>query len=266
MRDRRPVDDLAALLGRCSAVAAFTGAGISTESGIPDFRSPGGVWTRYDPRDFTFSKYVGSRDVRLRAWAMRREFWATEPRPNAAHLALARLEAAGRSIGVVTQNIDGLHQAAGSATVAELHGTSREVMCIGAAPRVGTPDGCGFRASTRWAFDQIDGGEGDPACPSCSGLVKSATVSFGQNLFPGALEAAVDLLARADLVLAIGSSLQVHPAAGLPAAAARRGVPLVILNDEPTPLDVLATLVVRGRAGAVLPPAVDGVLAGRPVA
>jgi NAD-dependent deacetylase len=254
---------LADLLAPARAVVAFTGAGISTESGIPDFRSPGGVWTRYDPRDFTFAKYVRSPEVRTRAWSMRREFWAQDPQPNAAHLALARLERAGRALGVVTQNIDGLHQAAGSRRVIELHGTSREVMCIGAAPRTGTPDGCGFRAPTAWAFSCVDAGQDDPGCPDCGGLVKSATVSFGQNLFPGILEAAADLLARADLVLAVGSSLQVHPAAGLPAAAARAGVPLVICNDEETPLDGLAALVLRGRVGATLPPAVDAALSVR---
>jgi NAD-dependent deacetylase len=253
--------DLAALLAAHSAVVAFTGAGISTESGIPDFRSPGGVWTRYDPRDFTFSKYVASADVRTRAWAMRREFWAADPQPNAAHRALVRLEEAGRLRAVVTQNIDGLHQAAGSRTVVELHGTSREVQCIGAAPRLGTPDGCGFRAGTDWAFDALDTGVADPCCPTCGGIMKSATVSFGQNLFPGVLDAAVELVAGADLVVAVGSSLQVYPAAGLPESAARAGMPLVIVNDEPTPLDDAATLVVRGRAGIVLPPAVDAVLA-----
>jgi NAD-dependent deacetylase len=252
---------LADLLRGSRAVVAFTGAGISTESGIPDFRSPGGVWTRYDPRDFTFAKYVGSAEVRRRSWTMRREFWAADPQPNPAHRALARLEDAGRLLGVVTQNIDGLHQAAGSRRVVELHGTSREVMCIGAAPRAGTPAGCGFTAPTWWAFDAIDAGAEDPPCPRCGGLVKSATVSFGQNLFPGVLEDAAALVAGADLVLAIGSSLQVQPAAGLPALAARAGTPLVILNDEPTPLDGLATAVVRGRAGGVLPPAVEAALA-----
>ncbi len=247
----------ARLLSGAARCAGFTGAGISTESGIPDFRSPGGVWTRYDPRDFTFSKYVRSPEVRERAWAMRREFWQGDPQPNPAHRALARLELAGRLAGVVTQNIDGLHEAAGSQRVVELHGTSREVMCIGVAPRAGTPAGCGFRAPTAWAFARCDAGERDPACPDCGGIVKSATVSFGQNLFPGSLEEAEALVASADLLVAVGSSLQVHPAAGLPVLAVRAGARLVICNDEPTPLDDLATLVVRGRAGTVLPAAAD---------
>jgi NAD-dependent protein deacetylase/lipoamidase len=257
------VADLVSLLADASRVVAFTGAGVSTESGIPDFRSPGGIWSRFDPRDFTFSRYVDSADVRARAWQMRREFFENPVEPNAAHRALARLEAAGRSLGVVTQNIDGLHQAAGSKRVVELHGTAREVMCIGAAPVNGTPDGCGFSAPYTWAHERIDSGEVDPACPDCGGLVKSSTVSFEQVLFPGVVEEAYDLVAEADVLIAAGSSLQVYPAAGLPEAAVAHGARLVIVNIEPTPLDDLATLVVHERAGEVLGPAVEEVL-GRP--
>jgi NAD-dependent deacetylase len=191
---------------------------------------------------------------------MRREFWDADPQPNAAHHAVARLQDAGRVVGVITQNIDGLHQAAGSRVVVELHGTSRDVMCVGHAPRLGTPDGCGFRSDHRWAFERVDAGEADPACPACGGIVKSATVSFGQNLFPGVLERAEAMIATADLVLAVGSSLQVYPAAGLPAAAASAGTRLAIVNDEPTPLDHLGVVVVRGRAGEMVPPAVDAVV------
>ncbi len=251
---------LSSLIRRSERIVAFTGAGISTESGVPDFRSPGGVWTRYDPRDFTFERYVASADVRANSWAMRREFLGTVPAPNAAHLALARLHEAGRSLGVVTQNIDGLHQLAGSPNVVEIHGTAREVMCIGAAPVSGIPAGCGFRAPHTWAFDLVDAGDPDPSCPDCGGLVKSATVSFRQVLFPGVLEAAAALVERADLVLAIGSSLQVYPAAVLPEHAVQAGATLAIVNDEPTPLDSLADVVVRGRAGEVLPAAVDEAL------
>lgn len=242
-------------LADARAGVAFTGAGISTESGIPDFRSRDGLWTRYRPRDFSFSRYVASPEVRARAWRHRRELWSRPPRPNPGHLALADLERAGRLAGVVTQNVDGLHQAAGSRRVVELHGSSRFVICIGTRPRAGTPAGCGFRAGNDWAFTRLEAGEPDPACPDCGGLVKSAVVSFGQNLFPGVLDEAVGLVRSADLVVAVGSSLRVRPAAGLPAAAARAGVPLVILNDEPTPLDDVADLVVRGRAGRVLPAA-----------
>ncbi|HLN78061.1 MAG TPA: Sir2 family NAD-dependent protein deacetylase [Nocardioidaceae bacterium] len=255
-----PVEQLAGLLTASRRVTAFTGAGVSTESGIPDFRSPGGVWTRYDPRDFTFDRYVESAEVRASSWAMRQEFFARAVRPNPAHRAIARIEAAGRGHGVVTQNIDGLHQLAGSTNVVEIHGTAREVMCIGHAPRHGTPDGCGFTAPYTWAFEQLAAGDPDPSCPRCGGLVKSSTVSFGQVLFPGVVERATMLATTADLMLAVGSSLQVWPAADLPVWATRAGVPLVIVNDEPTPLDDLATVVVRGRAGEVLPAAVDSVL------
>lgn len=254
------IAELTDLLTRPGSTVAFTGAGVSTESGIPDFRSPGGVWSRYDPRDFTFDRYVSSADVRRNSWAMRREFWAARPEPNAAHRALAELEAAGRLVGVITQNIDGLHQAAGSQTVIELHGTARDVMCIGARPRGGVPSGCGFRAPTTWAFDRIDAGDDDPACPECGGIVKSATVSFGQALFPGTVEGALDLTQTADTFLTVGSSLQVYPAAGLPRAAKDAGASLAIVNDEPTPFDAIADVVVRGRAGAVLPQAVEAAL------
>lgn len=251
--------NLSDLLRASSRTVAFTGAGVSTESGIPDFRSPGGVWTRYDPRDFTFGRYVASREVRANSWAMRRELFASAPAPNAAHRALARLEGA-RSVGVITQNIDGLHQAAGSSRVVEIHGTAQEVMCIGSAPSGGTPGGCGFREALTWALERVDGGDPDPGCPECGGLVKSATVSFEQVLFPGVVAAAQALVEQADLVLAVGSSLQVYPAADLPLIGVRSGAALAIVNDERTPLDDLADVVVRGRAGKVLPEAVDAAL------
>lgn len=254
-----PSRQLAALFAAHARVVAFTGAGVSTASGIPDFRSPVGVWTRYDPRDFTFAKYVADPAVRRRAWDMRREFWASEPLPNPAHTALARLEDAGRLLGVVTQNIDGLHQAAGSRRVVELHGTSRTVMCLGRSPRVGTPDGCGWTGPTQWAFEAVDMGVEDPRCPDCGGIVKSATVSFGQNLSVEVFEEAETLATSADLLVAIGSSLQVYPAAAIPLVARDAGATLVILNDEPTPLDDDADHVVRGRADEILPVAVAAV-------
>jgi NAD-dependent deacetylase len=252
--------DLTSFLRQHDSVMVFSGAGISTESGIPDFRSPGGVWTRYDPRDFTFDRFAQSPEVRARSWAMRREFFATGAAPNAAHVAVARLESAGRGPGVVTQNIDGLHQAAGSTDVVEIHGTAREVMCIGAAPRHGVPDGCGFRVDTSWAFDQVDQGTPDPMCPRCGGLVKSATVSFGQAMDEDAMTAASDMIGRSDAVLVIGSSLQVYPAAAVPRTAVERGLALAIVNAEPTPLDDLADLVVHGQAGQIVGTAVADVL------
>jgi NAD-dependent deacetylase len=252
--------ELGELLAQARSIVGFTGAGVSTESGIPDFRSPGGVWTRYDPRTFEFDRYVTDPDVRVLSWQMRTEFFAVPFTPNPAHVAFARLEQAGRSPGVITQNIDGLHQDAGSRTVVELHGTARRVMCLGHAPVDGVPDGCGWSAPHTWAFERLDGGEPDPQCPECGGLVKSATVSFGQQLFPGVVEAAADLVASADLMVVVGSSLQVYPAAALPMHAVDAGARLVIVNDEPTPFDAVADLVVRGRAGEVLGPAVAELL------
>ena len=243
---------LADFLRRAERLLVLTGAGISTESGIPDFRSPGGVWTRYDPRQMTFDRYVESAEVRAMSWAMRREFFAAGARPNRGHLAIAAMEAEGRSVGVITQNIDGLHQEAGSQTVVEIHGTARTVACIGRRPRWGTPDGCGFSADTTWAFERIDEGDPDPACPTCGGLVKSATVSFGQAMNTTSMDAAAELMIRADAMLVVGSSLQVHPVAGMPVDAVDRGLPLAIVNREPTPLDHLADVVVHGSAGDVL--------------
>lgn len=256
MGDNADPAPLAEALARSTRVVAFTGAGISTESGIPDFRSPGGMWTRYNPQDFTFERYVSDPELRKLSWRLRREFWATRAEPNAAHRALAELEAEDRLLGIVTQNIDGLHQAAGSRRVVEIHGTSQAVGCIGARPRGGTPEGCGWDAPASWAIDALDRGDEDPACPECGAIVKVSTISFGQQLVPEVIEAAVALVEAADLLLTIGSSLQVYPAAGLPEVARANGVPVVIVNDEPTPLDRLAEVVVRGRAGEVLPPAV----------
>lgn len=260
MADLTSDQGLVDLLAASERIAVFTGAGISTESGIPDFRSPGGVWTRHDPRDFTFDRYVSSAEVRARAWQMRREFFALPVEPNPAHVAVARLEHAGRGLGVITQNIDGLHQLAGSRTVFEIHGTAREVACIGVRPPSGRPDGCGFRAPTTWAFERLDAGDIEPLCPQCGGLIKSATISFGQRLDNDVLLDAAAMVEDADLMLAVGSSLQVYPAADVPASAARAGIPLAIVNDEATPLDDMASIVVRGRAGQVLPPAVEAAL------
>jgi NAD-dependent deacetylase len=253
--------ELADLFRASRSIVAFTGAGVSTESGIPDFRSPGGLWTRFDPKSQYFHEYVTDQASRAAHWAMRRAFLGVPAQPNPAHRALARLEHAGRSPGVITQNIDGLHQQAGSRRVVELHGTAREVMCIGHQPTDGVPDGCGWRAPSTWAFEQIEHGHPDPACPHCGGLVKCATVSFGQRLFPGVVDAASELIHQSDLVVVVGSSLQVYPAARLPVQAYDAGARLVIVNEEPTPYDDLADLVVRGRSGSVLPRAVDYALA-----
>ncbi|MEO6956009.1 MAG: Sir2 family NAD-dependent protein deacetylase, partial [Antricoccus sp.] len=239
---------LGQLIVASSRIVAFTGAGISTESGIPDFRSPGGLWTRYDPREFTFQRYVDSADVRALSWAMRREFVAHHAEPNPAHMALAQLQRRDKLMGVITQNIDGLHQQAGSTHVIEIHGTARRVVCIGKAPEHGVPNGCGFTASTEWAFEQLDAGADEPTCPTCGGLIKSATISFGQQMPTDAVDQAIAMVRSSDLVLTIGSSLQVFPAADIPVEGLRAGAMLAIINDEPTPLDEFATVIARGRA------------------
>jgi len=260
--DEGAVVALAELLGRSRRVVFFTGAGVSTESGLPDFRSSEGIWTRYDPRRLTFEQYVASADVRALHWRMRREFFALGARPNAAHLAVAAMETAGRSLGVITQNVDGLHTDAGSLTVVEIHGTARRITCLGVAPHDGVATGCGWSAGIEWAFERLDAGGADPHCPVCGGLVKSATISFGQALDADALARADALLAAADAVVVVGSSLQVYPAAGLPARAAARGVPCAILNREPTPLDDDVDVVVLGSAAVLLPRAVRTALTG----
>lgn len=246
------VAELTRLLGTSSRIVAFTGAGVSTESGIPDFRSPGGLWTRYDPRDFAFDRYVESAEVRTRSWQMRHEFLSAMPEPNRAHRALAELEAAGQLLGVITQNIDGLHQAAGSRNVIEIHGNVRDVVCIGRSPRGGVPEGCGFIDGHEWAIKLIDAGTADPRCPSCGGVVKTATISFGQAMPADAMNAASDLVSDCDLLLTIGSSLEVYPAAALPLEAKQAGARVVIINKEATDLDWTADLVLRGEAGAIL--------------
>jgi NAD-dependent protein deacetylase/lipoamidase len=231
------------LVAACGSAAAFTGAGISTASGIPDFRSPGGIWSRYRP--VPFQEFVADPEARRRYWLYKKETYRdfAEARPNAAHLALARMESAGRLGAVVTQNIDGLHQEAGSERVLELHGTNRRVLCI--------------RCAASWPAAVIQArlieGCEVPECEHCGGLLKAATVSFGQALPEDVLAAAFHIATTVDLLLVLGSSLVVHPAASIPMAAAEAGVRLVIVNREPTPLDGLAAVVLREPVEDVLP-------------
>jgi NAD-dependent deacetylase len=222
---------------------AFTGAGISTESGIPDFRSPGGIWTKY--RTIYFDEFLASADARHEYWRQKaegqRDFSRAEP--NVGHQALARWEEEGRLRAVITQNIDGLHARAGSRRVLELHGTAREVSCLDCRAR--------FDADEMVRRFQQTGQV--PCCVACgSGLVKHATISFGQRLPPDVLHEAFALSRRADLFLAIGSSLVVEPAASLPRAAKESGARLVIINRDPTPLDSLADVVLHEPIGITL--------------
>lgn len=235
------------------AITVLTGAGISTESGIPDFRGPNGVWTKNPAvqRMSTFQVYVADPQVRVQAWRNRRDHPAWAARPNAGHRALVELEHAGRLRAVITQNIDELHQRAGSSPdrVIELHGTIFWVECVG----------CGRRAPMQDVLAQVDGGEPDPACPECGGIQKSATISFGQSLRPEVLDAAIEAALDCDLFLAVGSSLQVQPAADLCRVAVEAGARLVVVNAEPTPYDGIAGAVLREPIGTVLPRLVAGV-------
>lgn len=233
---------LANLVKGARTVVAFTGAGISTESGIPDFRSPGGVWSRHKP--VYYDEFVSSRAARVRYWKMRIEAYRdfATAKPNVGHLALARLEELGLLRGVITQNIDGLHQLAGSRRVIELHGTARLVACIA----------CGREWSPEEIHTRIESGDDAPDCEDCGAPLKSKTVSFGQAMPVEAMADAECLAIEADLFLAIGSSLVVEPAASLPRIAKSGGATLVIINATETPLDAAADLIIRSPIGKTL--------------
>jgi len=230
-----------------ASITALVGAGISTDSGIPDFRGPNGVWTR-DPgaeRMFTLQHYVEDPELRRLAWQNRLDHPAWAAVPNDGHRVLVDLEHDGRLRAVITQNIDELHQRAGQSgdRVIEIHGTVFGADCLG----------CGRRIPMCEALDRVSAGEPDPACTACGGILKSATISFGQSLLPDVLAAAMEAAGSCDLFLAIGSSLQVQPAAGLCEIASRHGARLVIINAQPTPYDELADAVLRASISEVLP-------------
>jgi NAD-dependent deacetylase len=239
------------VLRTASRVVALTGAGISTESGIPDFRGPQGVWTR-NPRAERLSdldSYRRDPAVRRQAWRNRASspIWAAEP--NAGHRALVTLEQQGQLDTLVTQNIDGLHQLAGNdpEKVVELHGTMREVVCME----------CGDRGPSGPTLERVRAGEEDPRCLVCGGMLKSATISFGQALVAADLFRSERAVRDCDVLLAVGSSLVVYPAAGLVPLAAEHGAAVVIVNEEPTPFDGIADAVVHDRIGRSLPPIVE---------
>jgi NAD-dependent deacetylase len=234
-------------IAEANAITVLTGAGVSTDSGIPDFRGPNGVWTRNPGSAATFSlqNYVSDPQARQRAWQTRRDHPAWTARPNAAHIALVDLERTGRLRAIVTQNIDGLHQRAGSSPerVVELHGTLSAVMCLS----------CGERSPMRAALQRVEAGEADPDCRRCGGILKSATISFGQALDPATVRAAVAAALKCDLFLAIGTSLTVQPAAGLVDVARSVAARVVIVNGQPTAYDVVADLVIREPIGEIIP-------------
>jgi NAD-dependent deacetylase len=241
------VEQAATLVAKSSKVVVFTGAGISTESGIPDFRSPGGVWDRFDPTEFTYQNFVSSEESRKKYWALSKLFY--EPlvaaKPNPAHDACVTLDRWGRLDCVVTQNIDGLHQRAGlpSDRVIELHGTALTVSCLS----------CQDRHSRDAIQARVAAGEEVPRCEKCGGLLKPDTVSFGQAMPERETAEAFRRAQSCDLCWVIGSSLVVMPAAHVPAAAINAGARLLILNGSETPLDTVADVVLRGKAGDLAP-------------
>jgi NAD-dependent deacetylase len=253
--DAAPPDDGAsgsfgaarAVLAHATTVAVLTGAGISTDSGIPDFRGPNGVWTRNPgaERRSTIDHYVADPEVRQTAWRIRveSEMWGAQP--NAGHRAVTELDRQGRLHTLVTQNIDGLHAAAGTdpGRIVEIHGTVHEAECLG----------CGARGPMGPVLDRVRRGEADPSCEVCGGILKSATVMFGQSLVPEALDRARQAAVEAEVLVAVGTSLNVYPVAAMVPLALETGRPVVIVNAESTPFDAAATAVVRGSASEVLP-------------
>ncbi|QJT05032.1 NAD-dependent deacetylase [Streptomyces asoensis] len=228
-------------------VAILSGAGVSTDSGIPDYRGPNGLW-RKDPEAeklVTYEYYMGDPEIRRRSWQLRRRNRALTAEPNAAHRAVAELERSGVPVRVITQNVDGLHQLAGMPVrkVLELHGTVRSVVCTR----------CHARGPMEDALARVEAGEEDPACLTCGGILKSATVMFGERLDPVVLGEAVAVTKACQVFVAVGTSLQVQPAAGLAGVAADHGARLVIVNAEPTPYDEIADEVVREPIGTALP-------------
>ncbi|WP_040803065.1 SIR2 family NAD-dependent protein deacylase [Nocardia concava] len=237
---------------RKGPIGVLTGAGISTDSGIPDFRGPRGVWTKDPIAELlsTYQNYVADPELRVRAWLARRDNPAWKATPNAAHEALARLAASGRQVGIITQNIDRLHQRAGSDSVVEIHGNMFEVVCID----------CDFTDSMAATLERVAAGEPDPDCPDCGGILKAGVIMFGQQLDTAAIRAAVQIAETAEIFLAVGSSLQVEPAASMCAVAVDAGADLVIVNAEPTPYDEYAAEIVRDPIGEALPRLVSEIL------
>ena len=250
--------DVPAWVRGVRTLAVLTGAGISTDSGVPDFRGPQGLWTRNPDAErlSTYQNYVSDPELRQRSWQNRLAHPAWSAEPNAAHLALAKLAASPIPTQVITQNIDGLHQKAGTSAdqVIELHGTMFGVVCVG----------CGARTAMADALARVSSGESDPPCTDCGCILKSATVMFGQALDTAVFARAVDAAASCDLFLAIGSTLTVEPAASLCAVAAESGARLVIINRDPTPYDRIATATISRPIGEAVPELVGALLASDP--
>jgi NAD-dependent deacetylase len=231
------------LIATSSRIVGFTGAGISTESGIPDFRSPNGIWA--NNRIIDYQEFISSRTGRIEYWRQKVVMWPEmrDAQPNAGHLAFAELERKDKLRAMITQNIDGLHQRAGNTNVIELHGTTVEAVCLT----------CGDRISMDDALRRVEEGDPAPECDHCGGLLKPATVSFGQSMPAREMDLAVRACYDCDVFLAVGSSLVVYPAAALPELAKQNGAALVIINRTPTPMDGIADLVINDEIGRTLP-------------
>ena len=250
MVDDAPSDPLSgarALVDAARRVVVLTGAGISTDSGIPDFRGPNGLWTRNPAAEkaSNLQHYLGDPEVRRAAWRARvaSPAWSAEPNPG--HRAIVALEGRGKLHALVTQNIDELHQRAGSspALVVEVHGTMHRYHCWG----------CGDEGPMRVMIERVEAGEEDPACRHCGGVIKSATISFGQALVPEVIERALRVAEEGDVLVAVGTTLQVFPVANMVPRARAAGAAVIIVNAEPTKMDQLADVVLRGNASGVLP-------------
>ncbi|MGE4164269.1 MAG: NAD-dependent deacetylase [Vicinamibacterales bacterium] len=237
----------ATLVAAAQRVVVLTGAGISTDSGIPDFRGPNGVWTKNPAAEkmATIQNYVADPEVRKAAWQNRLHSPNWKAQPNRGHRALAAFEGTGRLHTLITQNVDGLHQAAGSdpTKVVEIHGTVREVVCLE----------CDERAPMERALARVEAGEEDPPCRSCGGILKSATISFGQSLVMQDLARAEQAARACDLMLAIGTTLAVYPIADVVPVAKRAGASVVIINGEPTAMDFMADVMLQASIADVLP-------------
>ncbi len=245
------IERAATLVCEAARVVVFTGAGVSTESGIPDFRSPGGIWSRFDPDDFTIQKFLSSRETREMQWRLLAEGGLLkDAEPNLAHYAVAELERLGKLACVITQNVDNLHQKAGNSPekVFELHGNMRWVRCLG----------CSVRLPIEEVLKRVEE-ESVPDCTLCGGILKPDAVFFGEALPQAVLQAAISQSRKCDLFIVIGSTLVVYPAAYMPMYAVEAGARLVIINLTSTPMDSYATVLIRGKAGEVMPRVIEKV-------
>jgi NAD-dependent deacetylase len=242
-----PIDEIRDWIDAANRVVVLTGAGISTDSGIPDFRGPQGVWTKNPAAEklSTIQNYLAEPEVRVAAWKARLTSPAWEARPNRGHMALVSLERRGKLHALVTQNIDELHQVAGNSPekIVEVHGTMRKFMCWG----------CGMKGDMQRVLDRVRKGEADPPCRDCGGILKSDTISFGQALVPEVIDRAMRVASEAEVFIAVGTTLQVFPVAGAVPLAKEAGARVVILNAEPTPMDDLADAVLRQSISQTLP-------------